>query len=332
MSLLLIVLLAGWFVLTDPGESLANQEPPKSEEATVVDKQWKTRLLALQEGGNWFAGAQVGMELMRIPGDKPYHLLKDNWADIATSAKKQILKGFSPGMMGNKKMHPRFFDVMHLGMTDPDKGVREYAATYLEMQGLPNFKGRENFYTRWWEKNKELSVREILADKKIELIGESAADQQAPSSFEKQWKARLLALEEGGSWYDGAKVGMELMNIPGDEPYIVLQENWANIATSAKKQILKGFSPGMMGNTKMHPRFFDVMHLGMTDPDKGVREYAAAYIEMQGLPNFKGKDRVYARWWVKNKGRSAKEIVGKKDLEIVGESKDTAKSQPAAVK
>ena len=328
MSLLLIAVLAGWFTIAMPGETQAEENVP-----TDFERQWKARLLALEEGGGWFEGARVGMDLMRIPGDNPYIVLKDNWPDIATSAKKQILKGFSPGMMSNKKMHPRFFDVMHLGMTDPDKEVRAYAAHYIEMQGLPNFKNKDKFYARWWEKNKDLSPKEIVGDKNLRLVGESdqessevATEQaNATNSVDPKWKARLLALEEDGSWYDGAKVGTELMRIPGDLPHNLLKENWANIATSARKQILKGFTPGMMGNQKMHPRFFDVMHLGMTDPDKEVREYAAAYIEMQGLPNFKGREKVYARWWEKNKDLSPREIVGDKNLQLVGKSKKQEK-------
>jgi tetratricopeptide (TPR) repeat protein len=74
-----------------------------------------------------------------------------------------------------------------------------------------------------------------------------------------------------------------------------------------------------MGNKEMHPRFFDVMHLGMSDADPGVREYAAAYIEMQGLPNFEHDAKGYTRWRKQNEGRPAKKIVGGSEETIVDE-------------
>ena len=69
-------------------------------------------------------------------------------------------------MMGNKGIHPRFFDVMHLGMTDKDAGVREYAATYIEMQGLPNFAKDAKGYARWRRETAKLAAEEIVKQAK----------------------------------------------------------------------------------------------------------------------------------------------------------------------
>jgi hypothetical protein len=131
-----------------------------------------------------------------------------------------------------------------------------------------------------------------------------------------EWRERLLSVKETDSWSVGANIGMELVRMPGDEPYKILAENWKDISDNARQQILKGFSPGMMGNTKMHPHFFDVMHLGMSDPKPAVREYAAAYLEMQGLPNFAKNPTRYATWWKENKDRSAKEILEQNNLPV----------------
>ncbi len=122
---------------------------------------WRKRLLATEESDRWIVGANIGQELVQIPGDFPYELLKANWKEIPTSVRKQILKGFTPGMMGNKKLHPRFFDVMHLGMTD-EASVRKYAATYIEMQGLPNFQEDNEKYLAWREATGELRAKEIV--------------------------------------------------------------------------------------------------------------------------------------------------------------------------
>lgn len=135
-------------------EVTEEEERENSQSKSVNDKQWQKRLLAVKEDANWSVGAKLGMELVKIPGDRPYKILAENWSEIATSAKKQILKGFTPGMMGNKEMHSRFYDVMHLGMTDSDKGVRQYAAAYIEMQGQPNFENDQEGYLRWREELK----------------------------------------------------------------------------------------------------------------------------------------------------------------------------------
>lgn len=123
---------------------------------------WTYRLHALKEGGHWSEGAQTGQELLRLPGDRPYEILKSNWSKIATSARKQILKGFTPGMMGNKEMHPGFYDVMDLGMSDKDAGVRSFAANYLKTQGLPDFEYDLSLYRSWRKETKGLTEKEVL--------------------------------------------------------------------------------------------------------------------------------------------------------------------------
>jgi hypothetical protein len=144
------------------------QEPALAEAeagnpSSSIEKAWQKRLLAVSEDDRWSVGAQIGMDLVQIPGDLPYKILATNWSKIATSARKQILKGFTPGMMGNKRVHTRFFDVMQLGMTDPDAGVRSYAAAYIKMQGLPDFEHDAEGYARWREQNKDQSAKEIIA-------------------------------------------------------------------------------------------------------------------------------------------------------------------------
>ncbi len=152
---------------TVPSERVAEPKSTPSEQVKgPSDKQWQSRLLALKEGGNWSEGAQTGQELLRLPGDRPYEILKANWPKIATSARKQILKGFTPGMMGNKKMHPGFFDVMDLGMSDKDAGVRSFAANYLKMQGLPDYEYDLSLYRSWRKETKDLRAKEIMKQMK----------------------------------------------------------------------------------------------------------------------------------------------------------------------
>lgn len=157
MSLTLVAIMAGWLAVSAPVTADAEESFPE-----ITDDAWQERLLAVKQSDRWSVGAEIGMDLVRIPGDRPYNILAANWKKIASSARKQILKGFTPGMMGNEGIHSRFFDVMHLGMTDANPGVRSYAAGYLEMQGLPNFERDAKGYARWRKQNKDRSAQKIL--------------------------------------------------------------------------------------------------------------------------------------------------------------------------
>ena len=152
-----------------PAENPVVPEAPQTQEDQDAeeDRAWTHRLLALKEGGHWSEGAHIGMELVRIPGDRPYEILKASWPKIATSARKQILKGFTPGMMGNKEMHTAFFDVMDLGMSDKDAGIRSFAANYLKMQGLQDFEYDLSIYKVWRKGIKGLTAKEVMKQVKV---------------------------------------------------------------------------------------------------------------------------------------------------------------------
>lgn len=137
----------------------------------------------------------------------------------------------------------------------------------------------------------------------------AARGRAQPDADDAAWRERLLAVEEDAPWSVGARIGMDLVRLSGERPYEILAGNWSEIAASARKQILKGFTPGMMGNTELHPMFFEVMHLGMSDPDPDVRSFAAVYVEMQVDVDFENDPDRYARWREQNKGRPAAEIV-----------------------
>lgn len=324
MSGMVIAVLGGWLAVsaqvTADGTQSAQKVLTKQENEELARENlvWRKRLLAASNNDPWHVGANIGMDLMRIEGDRPYMLLKDNWKKIDVDVRKQILKGFTPGMMGNKTMHPRFFDVMHLGMSDRSAGVREYAASYIEMQGLPNFQRKLSAYKKWRKQTEGMTAEAIVAQAKtgdaaaVESDASKLVDgskEEASKQEDEQWKKRLQAIEKNAPWHVGANIGMELVQMPGDRPHEILSSNWKKIPSGSRKQILKGFTPGMMGNKEMHPQFFDVMHLGMSDSDAGVRSYAAAYLEMQGLPNFEKKPAAYKRWRKETAELSAEEIM-----------------------
>lgn len=197
MSWIGYAIVAGWFTVS--GQTAATNEidtkaASKNEQLKEEDLAWKKRLLATSEKDPWHVGANMGKELVQIPGKRPHSLLKANWKKIPVSVRKQILKGFTPGMMGNEEMHEQFFNVMHLGMSDKNAGVRSFAAGYLEMQGLPNFERDLNSYKKWREKTEKLSSVEVL-----KLI-ESQPAQQLSSE---QHTAKRLGVMETATVHGG---------------------------------------------------------------------------------------------------------------------------------
>lgn len=182
MALILSAIMFGWLVFSSP--VTADADGTGTE---MSDEQWRQRLSAVKPNDPWNVGAEIGMDLVRIPGDRPYDILKANWNQIPASARKQILKGFTPGMMGNEEVHARFFDVMHLGMTDSNPGVRSYAAAYIEMQGLPNFEHDKKGYARWRKENEGRSAQEII-------------DGGQPSGQAATARAEVLATEGWQLW------------------------------------------------------------------------------------------------------------------------------------
>ena len=148
---------------------------------------WRGQLTSAGEDSPWYVGANFGKTLAALPGDEAFRILKPCWSQIADSVRPQILKGFTPGMMGNKKMNTSFFDVMHLGMTDPNPKVQQYAATYLEMQGLPNFADDPEAYAEWLEFNKNRPAKQIVEmAKKKSRQGRSDFDDD--DEFREAWQ------------------------------------------------------------------------------------------------------------------------------------------------
>lgn len=158
-------------------EAESDTEEPTTDESAQATSgagdefaQWRDQLTSAGESSKWFVGANFGKTLAALPGDEAFRILEPCWSEIADSVRPQLLKGFSPGMMGNEKMNRSFFDVMHLGMSDPKPTVREYASTYLEMQGLPNFANNQEGYAKWWEANKDRSAEEIVKENNLPVL------------------------------------------------------------------------------------------------------------------------------------------------------------------
>ncbi len=123
------------------------------------------------------------------------------------------------------------------------------------------------------------------------------------------WRDLLLEIPAGAPWHVGARLGSALASLPGDRVMAILEPAWARIDARARAQILKGFNPAFNRSGAINPRYFDVMHLGMTDPDPVVREtFAASYVSGLTFRDFSADPEAYAAWRRETAGKPAAEI------------------------
>ena len=101
-------------------------------------------------------------------------------------------------------------------------------------------------------------------------------------------------------------VGRELADLPPDEGFIILKENWRKIpGAAARQQILKEWY------TKSHyplhlrndPRLLDVTDLGVHDSSAEVRRSALGYVSNVAFRDFPEDLQAYTEWYRANRGK-----------------------------
>jgi hypothetical protein len=129
---------------------------------------------------------------------------------------------------------------------------------------------------------------------RAELAARTAAAPAAPVSLD-AWVGRLEGLRD--HMHTAFGVGPELTLLPPDEGLAVVRAAWPRLERpEVKTGLLKAFQFSKALAPARHPRVLEVLHLGMTDADPQVRDYAAAYLEEYSHENF-GDDRArYDQW------------------------------------
>jgi hypothetical protein len=123
----------------------------------------------------------------------------------------------------------------------------------------------------------------------------SNASTAAPSDAE-AWVARLAGLRD--HMHTAFSVGPELTLLPPDEGLAVVRAAWPDIQrTEVKTGLLKAFQFSKALAPAKHPHVLKVLHLGMTDADREVSRYAAAYLEEYAGENFDGDSARYDQWY-----------------------------------
>ena len=106
------------------------------------------------------------------------------------------------------------------------------------------------------------------------------------------------------------RFGPKLTLLPPDEGLAIVQQAWPKIKDKyVKTGLLKAFEFGEALKPIKHPHLVKVLHLGMTDSDRYVQEYAAGYLMSYAKEEFAPNDKRYLTWFEKYGDKALDEII-----------------------
>lgn len=148
------------------GEDETRQQGNRSPAArTPTDEEFRDRLLAIDPKARWHVGADIGQdighELALLPGDRAFDILDSCWAKIEPGTKRDIMMGFMKWYRGKRFLNPRTFDVLHLGHSDRDAGVRACAISYLNECTFRDFTADSDSYAKWRAENTKRDANQV---------------------------------------------------------------------------------------------------------------------------------------------------------------------------
>ena len=168
---IIIVLIAVFF-------SVSTRTPAAETSHQLED--WVERLKGLE--GHKAAAFRVGPELVRSEPDFGLRVVISAWPKMTdVEVKRGLLKSF------HFARHPNIIKVLHLGVTDSEKKVRETALNYLSEYSLQKFSGDTPAYRRWYAE---------FSDKSLEEIREASLKQNRPI-LKKNLQEIVSALKAG---------------------------------------------------------------------------------------------------------------------------------------
>ena len=128
--------------------------------------EWVERLKGLE--GHKEAAFKVGPELVTLEPNFGVDVVTAAWPELTDyKVKTGLLKAFHFGKSLRPKKHPRVLKILHLGMSDKNEKVRQYAATYVKEYALEDFAGRSQAYTQWYEKYGDLEIEEVVPSNQL---------------------------------------------------------------------------------------------------------------------------------------------------------------------
>lgn len=197
MSIATVALLASWITLTatppvEPrtaGTSVAKQESTDA---------WVKRLTRLRDHMHTAFG--VGPDLTLLDPDQGVEIVRQAWPQIQEAdVKTGLLKTFAFSKALPHK-HPRLFQVLDLGLNDPDPKIRAYAAIYLREYSGVDFTNAPAAYQKWFDQFGDKSPGDMLALQAAGGAEQAAVPERALSASQKVAEAEALTKEGWQLW------------------------------------------------------------------------------------------------------------------------------------
>lgn len=126
--------------------------------------------------------------------------------------------------------------------------------------------------------------------------------QQVPSRSDDEWIEILVVAKSHNPV--AFQHGPEIVALDRKRSLSIVQRAWPQIQIAeVKNGILKAFQ------FSESPNILEVLHLGMTDADPAVQDYARSYICYWALQKFERNSPDYAAWYVAHRGQSLKDVL-----------------------
>lgn len=134
------------------------------------------RLLALNTA-DWQTAFSTGLEVADADSEAGFTAIKGAWPKLSNvTARQQLLKAFyfTVPFPLHKRNHPHILAILHLGATDSDKQVQQFAFEYIKQISLQDFAQDAAGYARWYAANGALPADEIESQVRVTLIKDIA--------------------------------------------------------------------------------------------------------------------------------------------------------------
>jgi predicted esterase len=109
--------------------------------------------------------------------------------------------------------------------------------------------------------------------------GDDPPRNQAKPVDRNAWAQKLATLKDG-DWRSAFEVGSELADLPPDDGFAILKENWPKLKVESRQQMLKAwyYTLPYPLHARNHARIRDVLDLGARDRSPQVQQWAAQFL------------------------------------------------------